>query len=314
MEKSSFFNAVLDQDNTPDRTYTAEDFARYFASFIGNGVFSGGNSQLEVIAKGNDMSVVINKGKAWINGYYYENTSDLKLHIDVADGTYSRIDTIVLRLDLNSRSINAKVKKGRVNSQTAPNITRNSDIYELALANVRISAGVTDINDSNIEDLRFDKTVCGFVKNVVEGYTDTASFDTVFAKTFKTSQSSNERIEICENGVLKFYGSEPNYPPTQISPNYDLGISIDGNVNFESNPTVGNSTILTQDNYKNYLDNIKVNTDLYNFQTSGKFFSISKNNKEIMSFERASNGRLIIHLDNYNYVSIAPNSCTWQTQ
>lgn len=34
MEKSSFFNSV-----SHDRTYKAEDWAEYFASFIGNGVF-----------------------------------------------------------------------------------------------------------------------------------------------------------------------------------------------------------------------------------------------------------------------------------
>lgn len=34
MEKSSFFNSV-----SHDRTYKAEDWAEYFASFIGNGRF-----------------------------------------------------------------------------------------------------------------------------------------------------------------------------------------------------------------------------------------------------------------------------------
>nr|DAQ05226.1 MAG TPA: hypothetical protein [Caudoviricetes sp.] len=34
MEKSSFFNSV-----SGDRKYKAEDWASYFASFIGNGVY-----------------------------------------------------------------------------------------------------------------------------------------------------------------------------------------------------------------------------------------------------------------------------------
>ncbi len=38
MERSSFFNAEL-VDEKYDRTYNAEDFARYFASFIGSGIF-----------------------------------------------------------------------------------------------------------------------------------------------------------------------------------------------------------------------------------------------------------------------------------
>ena len=40
MEKSSFFNSVnIDGTDGYDRVYYAEDFAEYFRSFIGNGVF-----------------------------------------------------------------------------------------------------------------------------------------------------------------------------------------------------------------------------------------------------------------------------------
>ena len=45
MEKSSFFNSV-----SHDRTYKAEDWAEYFASFIGNGVFPVPSTGLQVVA------------------------------------------------------------------------------------------------------------------------------------------------------------------------------------------------------------------------------------------------------------------------
>jgi len=38
MEFSSFFNAEL-VSGAYDRVYQAEDFAKYFASFVGNGVY-----------------------------------------------------------------------------------------------------------------------------------------------------------------------------------------------------------------------------------------------------------------------------------
>ena len=76
MEKSSFFNAEL-VDGEYDRVYLAEDYARYFSSFIGNGVFPNPSNNLKVVASGENMKVTVKAGKAWINGYYYENDSDL---------------------------------------------------------------------------------------------------------------------------------------------------------------------------------------------------------------------------------------------
>lgn len=45
MEKSSFFNSV-----SGDRVYRAEEWAEYFASFIGNGVFPVPSTSLQVVA------------------------------------------------------------------------------------------------------------------------------------------------------------------------------------------------------------------------------------------------------------------------
>ena len=61
MEKSSFFNSV-----SHDRTYKAEDWAEYFASFIGNGVFPVPSTGLQVVA-GYGMQIAVKSGKACIN-------------------------------------------------------------------------------------------------------------------------------------------------------------------------------------------------------------------------------------------------------
>ena len=80
MEKSSFFNSV-----SHDRTYKAEDWAEYFASFIGNGIFPVPSTGLQVVA-GSGMNVTVRAGKAWINGYFYQNTGDLTVQLATADG------------------------------------------------------------------------------------------------------------------------------------------------------------------------------------------------------------------------------------
>lgn len=168
MERCSFFNAELNGE-TYDRVYLAEDFARYFSSFVGNGVFPNPATGLQVIADNKTMNVIVRKGKAWINGYFYENTDDLTLQVSVADGVLNRIDRVVLRLDFLNREIKAYIKKGNFAiTPVTPTITRNADLYELALADIRIDKGTIKIDQVSITDLRFNKELCGVVKGTIE--------------------------------------------------------------------------------------------------------------------------------------------------
>ena len=117
MQRSSFFNAIL-KDDAYDRVYKAEDFARYFASFIGNGVYLSPATSLQVKSD-YAMGVKVLSGKAWINGYFYENTEDLSVSVDNADGTHNRIDRVVVQLDLANRHIITMIKKGSPSSTVA---------------------------------------------------------------------------------------------------------------------------------------------------------------------------------------------------
>ncbi|NLK08803.1 MAG: hypothetical protein GX316_08925, partial [Firmicutes bacterium] len=103
-EKSFPFNSEL-VDDMPDRQYYAEDFARYFEQFIGNGVYPNPANGLKVVS--NDSNVVtVNAGAAFINGYGYELDEDMDIEIDLADPNYNRKDSIVVRLDLENREVN----------------------------------------------------------------------------------------------------------------------------------------------------------------------------------------------------------------
>ncbi|WP_434283583.1 hypothetical protein [Clostridium botulinum] len=177
MEKSSFFNAVLDQQGNPDRSYLAEDFARYFSTFIGNGVFPNPANQLQVIAIDNNMQIRIKQGLAWINGYKYENTDDYIFKLDPADGVLNRIDRIALRLDFLERRIKAIVKKGQyASSPVAPVLQRDADAYEIAIADVYVRAGVIAILQSNITDTRLNSNVCGIVHGTISQVDTTEIF------------------------------------------------------------------------------------------------------------------------------------------
>ena len=186
MEKSSFFNSV-----SHDRTYKAEDWAEYFASFIGNGIFPVPSTGLQVVA-GSGMNVTVRAGKAWINGYFYQNTGDLTVQLATADGQLNRIDRIVVQWNLTNRTISTKVKSsGFSASPSAPAVQRDADIFELVLADVFVAAGVTAITQSRITDQRLNTSLCGVVAAVVDQI-DTAAFNAQLQAWFAEYESLSE--------------------------------------------------------------------------------------------------------------------------
>ncbi|WP_010293526.1 hypothetical protein [Clostridium senegalense] len=192
MEKSSFFNALLDSEGNPDRAYMAEDFAKYFSAFIGNGVFPNPSNNLQILSLGESMNITLSIGVAWINGYLYQNTDKLIFPITVADGVLNRIDRIVLRLDFLEREIKCYVKQGTFASNpVAPDILRNADIYELGLADIYIGHGAISINQGNITDLRQNKNVCGIVHGTIEQIDVTTLFNQ-YTEGFKIKQNEFE--------------------------------------------------------------------------------------------------------------------------
>lgn len=163
MQKSSFFNSI-----NGDRKYKAEEWADYFASFIGNGVFPNPSTNLMVEAN-TGMAVTVKTGKVFINGYFFHNTTDLSIILDTADGVLKRIDRIVVRWSLTNRAISIEVKKGTNASTPSPKvIQRDADVFELALADILISNGVVEVTQSSVTDLRLNTELCGLVTQTVQ--------------------------------------------------------------------------------------------------------------------------------------------------
>ncbi len=168
-EQSGFFNAHL-IDGEYDRVYLAEHFAKYFASFIGNGIFGGKSNELMVReTEVPSMGVRVLSGQAWIDGYWYENDNEHPLTIDIADGVLHRIDSVVVRWNHSERIIRMAIKKGvSATNPVAPIVQRDDDYYELKLADIYVKAGATRITQANITDKRYNTDVCGLVIGVVQ--------------------------------------------------------------------------------------------------------------------------------------------------
>ena len=58
------------------------------------------------------MTAQLGEGWAIVNGYHYKNDGPLVLTFGYADGALDRIDTVVVRRDVNTRDIHAMVVAG----------------------------------------------------------------------------------------------------------------------------------------------------------------------------------------------------------
>lgn len=169
-EECGFFNAEVGESGDYDRVYLAQAFAKYFASFIGNGVFVKYANKLQVISTDvPSMAVNVSSGQGFCNGYWYENTDVKQLSVEVADGMLSRKDIIVLRWGASERAMWVDIVTGTPSSSPQkPDIQRSNDYYDLQLAVIDIPAGASAINQENITDTRPDSSVCGWVSGVVD--------------------------------------------------------------------------------------------------------------------------------------------------
>ena len=132
-----------------------------------NGVFVTKNdgSELQVIAEGN-MTVSILPGGCHIEGARGYEASKRNISISAAHSSLNRIDRIIARMDDSEsvRSIEIYKKEGvSSTTPTAPELVRESNYYEIALADIYVMPGATEITNANIVDTRLDRELCGMV-------------------------------------------------------------------------------------------------------------------------------------------------------
>lgn len=167
-EHYRFFDSI---DGKDERVYSADEFAEYFRQLLTSGVLNG-DTNLEVQSNGADMTVSIQLGYAWLEGYLYKVDGEpLPLQVDAADPILSRIDRVVIRLDkrLDHRYVKAFLLKGEpAEEPLPPTLTRDENIFEISLAQIHIVAGKSFIDVTGITDERFDEAVCGLVNSLIK--------------------------------------------------------------------------------------------------------------------------------------------------
>lgn len=280
-ELSSFFNAIKEENGTYDREYDASNWAEYFASFIGNGVFANPSNNLQV-QSGTGLNVIVNTGKAWINGYYYNNTEPLTLALEASNPSYSRIDRVVCELNLNTREIKTHVLTGSFSSTpVAPVLETSSNIYQLSLAEIKVAPNATSVSQSSILDTRSNNDVCGFVAGIIDQIDTTnlfnqftSAFDNWFA-TVKADYSSAD-ISTILSDIKSIKNNSGNYLTASSSP------TLSGSWTFNSEIYVAESGMVLFSNSNNTPIIMTTVTDgeLYitNYNNEDTFLTITPSN------------------------------------
>lgn len=170
----AFYSYPFESQNTGtpeqpvyDRAITAENERQFNKLRYTNGVFieSALDDDLQVIP-GNGMAVKVSKGGCHIEGALAYNDDAVTLSLEAANATLRRIDRVVARFNIstNVRSIMVYVKTGtNATNPVAPSLQRESNFWEIGLADITIPAGATSISASNILDTRMDDSLCGRV-------------------------------------------------------------------------------------------------------------------------------------------------------
>ena len=151
--------------------YSAED-AELFHCTRTSGVFSA-DDEFVASVTGADNTVTIGPGIAWIrnarfSGKVAANKTSVSLDMGLADGSYPRIDAVVVQFDSNANQTAIVVKQGvAASSPVPPEVVRTEAVYELHLYHVRRAAGAAVVSVADITDIRQDRNYCGVMMDDV---------------------------------------------------------------------------------------------------------------------------------------------------
>lgn len=201
--------------------YNAEDAEAYLCTRE-SGVYSAENNfTLEIT---DVMQISIGKGIAWIKneefaGKVIKNSANVSLDVPIADGTYGRIDRVVVRFDKAANATSIILKQGMAaNIPVAPSIIRDGIIYELGLYEIFVGAGVLEITAADIKNTMLDESVCGLMRDGVTAIpTETLQAQAEdLIERIKTTLDKAVAEELMPHAITHAIGGDDELSPTDI--------------------------------------------------------------------------------------------------
>lgn len=190
MQYPLFYNSVK-VDGVDDRAYDADSFSDWLKKFFTTGVFK---DEMQVTAAGG-MGLSVSAGYANINGKVMA-FGQTPLTVGTADGTYYRIDSVIIERNDTDRQFYIKVVQGNTGTEssvTGVTPVRSGVVYQLVIARIKVRPGATAITQADITDTRADANLCGYVAGTVTQMDFSqfkAQFDAYF-NDFKTGQQAD---------------------------------------------------------------------------------------------------------------------------
>ena len=168
----------FDEYNEPifDRAVDAVFYRRLWRKYFTDGVFFDPTDNFAVTAEGG-MIVSVKLGECHIQGITAIPDDVTKIEFDLPPSSPSvdRTVRIVISADLENERLTHVIYYN--DWKPTDTLTRNSNIHELAIADITVRRGSRDIQQSDIADLRLDENLCGLVTEFIRR-TNTAAFFT----------------------------------------------------------------------------------------------------------------------------------------
>ena len=186
---------TFDTAGTPsyDRGVNSKTLRKIYNLFMQNGIFLKTNNDFVVTAGTSGYTVSVGAGSCIIEGCLKIIESARTLTIQASDTNYDRIDTVVLRLNLNQavRDIDLYISQGTPSaSPSRPELTRDASVYELGLADIFIAKNTQTMSAQRITDTRLDSNRCGIVSAVSQF--DTTNLYNQIQNDLQNFQENNE--------------------------------------------------------------------------------------------------------------------------
>lgn len=172
------YQSIFNQGNNPpwDRLTGAKDHRIENAANWTDGVYPG---DFWKVTPGAGMSVIVSPGMGRIRGIFcYDDepksggfaSEGRTLVVQAAEESLDRIDRVVVRHDdtMENRNTDLFILKGTPStSPKAPNLTRNSTVYEICVAEIFVARGTGAISEQRITDTRLNYELCGLTTTKV---------------------------------------------------------------------------------------------------------------------------------------------------
>ena len=145
-----FYNSV-----DHDRVYDATQFGSIFDGVINDGVFNNIGDLFEV-SPHEGMEVFVGTGRAWFNGTWTLNDSNIALTVSESHPIYTRIDAVVLEVNQNSdvRENTIKIVEGTpASTAERPTLIDNEFVHQHALAYITIQPNASEITAGDIANV-----------------------------------------------------------------------------------------------------------------------------------------------------------------